>query len=34
MTQHKTDMNINKIDKYKNKLNSTSMTEHRTDMKI
>ena len=30
MTQHKTHMNITKIDKYK-KLN---MTEHKTDMNI
>ena len=33
MTEHKTDMNITKIDKYK-KLNRNSLTEHKTDMNI
>ena len=30
MMEHKTDMNITKINKYK-KLNSTSTTEHKTE---
>ena len=34
MTEHKTDMNIAKIDKYKKKMNITSMTERKTDMFI
>ena len=37
MTEHKTDINITKIDKYikkKKKLNSNSATEHKTDMSI
>ena len=33
MTEHKTDMNITKIDKYK-KLNSTSATEYKTNMNM
>ena len=33
MTEHKTDMNITKIDKYK-KLNTNSMTEHKADINI
>ena len=33
MTEHKTNMNITKINKYK-KLNSNSMTEHKTDINI
>ena len=28
MKEHKTDINITKTDKYKEKLNSNSMTEH------
>ena len=31
MTEHKTDMTLTKIDKYK-KLNNNSMTEHKTDI--
>ena len=31
MTEHKTDMTITKIDKYK-KLNNNSMTEYKTDI--
>ena len=40
MTEHKIDIDITKIDKYKKnnnkkqKLNSTSMTEHKTDVNI
>ena len=33
MTEHRTDMNIAKIDKYK-KLKCNSMTKHKTDMNI
>ena len=33
MTEHKTDMNITKIDRNQ-KLNRNSMTEHKTDMNI
>ena len=34
MREHKADMTVTKIDKQKNKLNSNSMTEHKTDMNI
>ena len=34
MMERKTNMNITKIDKYKKKLNSTSMKMHKTDMNI
>ena len=34
MIEHKTEMKITKIDKYKKKLNSTSTTEHKTNMNI
>ena len=34
ITVHKTDIKITKIDKYKKKLNITSMTEHKRDMNI
>ena len=37
MTEHKTDMNITKIDKYKkkkNKMNSTPTAEYKTNMSI
>ena len=34
VTEHKVDMNISKTDKYKIKLSSTTMTEHKTDMNI
>ena len=33
MTEHKTDMNITKIGKYR-KPNNTSMTDHKTDINI
>ena len=34
MTEHKTDMKITKIDKYKKKLNNTSPAEYKTNMNI
>ena len=34
MTEHKTDMNINKIDKHKKKQKDISLTEHKSDMNI
>ena len=34
MMEHKTDINITKINKYKKKLNSTSMMERKTHMNI
>ena len=34
MTEHKTDIKITKIDKYKKKLNNTSTAEYKTNMNI
>ena len=34
MTEHKTDMNITKTDKYKKNEQQQHRTEHRTDMNI